>query len=71
MATPVVPNQFTVGKNRIVHKPTTAIFSFETGRTTFKSVDWGRADEQPSSGLVYRKDDIMRVAQQLLSKLPR
>jgi len=71
MATPVVPNQFTVGKNRIVHKPTTAIFSFETGRTTFKSVDWGLADEQPSSGLVYRKDDIMRVAQQLLSKLPR
>jgi len=46
MATPVVPNQFTVGKNRIVHKPTTAIFSFETGRTTFKSVNWGRADEQ-------------------------
>jgi hypothetical protein len=71
MATPVVPNQFAVGKNRIVHKPTTATFSFETGNTTFKSIDWGRADEQRSSGLDYRKDDIMRVAQQLLSKLPR
>jgi hypothetical protein len=71
MATPVVPNQFAVGKNRIVHKPTTAIFIFETGQTTFKSVDWGRAGEQPSSGLDYRKDDIMRVAQQLLGKLPR
>ena len=69
MATPVVPNQFAVGKNRIVHKPTTAIFSFDTGDTTFKSVDWGRADEQ--SGSDYRRDDIMRVAQQLLSKLPR
>jgi hypothetical protein len=71
MATPVVPNQFAVGKNRIIHKPTTATFSFETGQTTFKSIDWGRADEQRSSGLDYRKDDIMRVAQQLLSKLPR
>jgi hypothetical protein len=71
MATPVVPNQFAVGKNRIVHKPTTATFSFETGQTTFKSIDWGRADTQRSSGLDYRKDDIMRVAQQLLSKLPR
>ena len=71
MATPVVPNQFAVGKNRIVHKPTTATFSFDIGDTTFKSVNWGRAGEQPSSGLDYRKDDIMRVAQQLLSKLPR
>jgi hypothetical protein len=71
MATPVVPNQFAVGKNRIVHKPTTATFNFETGQTTFKSISWGRADEQRSSGLDYRKDDIMRVAQQLLSKLPR
>ena len=71
MATPVVPNQFAVGKNRIVHKPTRATFSFETGHTAFKSIDWGGADEQRSSGLDYRKDDIMRVAQQLLSKLPR
>jgi len=71
MATPVVPNQFAVGKNRIVHKPTTAVFSFDPGQTTFKSVVWGRAGEQPASGLDYRKDDIMRVAQQLLSKLPR
>jgi hypothetical protein len=71
MATPVVPNQFAIGKNRIIHKPTTATFSFEKGHTTFKSINWGRADEQLSSGLVFRKDDIMRVAQQLLSKLPR
>jgi hypothetical protein len=52
-------------------KPTIAIFSFDTGHTTFKSVNWGRAGEQPSSGPDYRKDDIIRVAQQLLSKLPR
>jgi len=71
MATPVVPNQFAVGKNRIIHKPTTATFSFDTGDTTFKSIDWGRADEQRSSGPDYRKDDIVRVAQQLLMKLPR
>jgi hypothetical protein len=64
-------NQFAVGKNRIIHKPTTATFSFETGHTTFKSINWGRADEQLSSGLNYRKDDIIRIAQQLLSKLPR
>jgi hypothetical protein len=71
MATPVVPNQFAVGKNRIIHKPTTVTFSFDTGRTTFKSISWGRADEQLSSDTNYRKDDIIRVAQQLLSKLPR
>ena len=71
MATPVVPNQFAVGKNRIIHKPTAATFSFETGQTTFKSIDWGRADEQLSSCQAYRKDDIVRVAQQLLNKLPR
>jgi hypothetical protein len=69
MATPVVPNQFAVGKNRIIHKPTAATFSFETGQTTFKSIDWGRTDERSGQG--YRKDDIERVAQQLLSKLPR
>jgi hypothetical protein len=31
MATPVVPSQFAVGKNRIIHRPTTATFSFESG----------------------------------------
>jgi hypothetical protein len=71
MATPVVPNQFAVGKNKIIHKPTKATFSFETGHTTFKSINWGGAAGQLSSGLDYRKDDITRVAQQLLSKLPR
>jgi hypothetical protein len=71
MVTPVVLSQFAVGKNKIVHRPTTATFGFETGRTTFKSINWGRADEQLSSGFHYRKDDIIRVAQQLLSKLPR
>ena len=71
MATPVVPNQFAVGKNKIIHKPTRATFSFETGHTNFKSINWGGAHEQRSSGLDYRKDDIIRVAQQLLSKLPR
>jgi hypothetical protein len=71
MVTPVVPSQFPVGKNRIIHKPTTATFGFGTGNTTFKSINWGRADEQLSSDLDSRKDDIIRVAQQLLSKLPR
>jgi hypothetical protein len=71
MATPVVPNQFAVGRNRIVHKPTSATFSFDPGRTTFKSVEWGRAGDEPSPGAGYRRDDIMRVAQQLLMKLPR
>ena len=70
MVAPVVPNQFEVGKNKIVHKPTAATFSFETGQTVFKSVNWGRTGEL-SIGQDYRKDDVMRVAQQLLSKLPR
>jgi hypothetical protein len=46
VVTPVVPSQFEVGKNKIVHKPTQATFSFDTGHTTFKSVKWGRADLQ-------------------------
>jgi hypothetical protein len=71
MVTPVVPSQFELGKNKIVHKPTRATFDFDTGDTTFKSVDWGRAGEQLSTGQDYRKDDVMRVARQLLSKLPR
>jgi hypothetical protein len=71
MIAPVVPSQFEVGKNKIVHKPTKTTFSFDTGHTTFKSVNWGRAGEQLSTGQDYRKDDVMRVAQQLLSKLPR
>jgi hypothetical protein len=71
MPTPVVPNQFSVGKNQIVHKPTRATFRFDTGQTTFKSVDWEGAGEQRSAGPDYRKEDIMRVAQQLLGKLPR
>jgi hypothetical protein len=60
-----------VGKNRIVHEPTAATFSFDKNHTTFKSINWGNADEQLSSGTAYRKDDIIRVAQQLLGKLPR
>jgi len=71
MAMPVVPSQFEVGKNRIVHKPTQATFNFQAGQTAFKSIDWGRAVEQSSTGQDYRKDDVMRVAQRLLSKLPR
>jgi ABC-type sulfate transport system substrate-binding protein len=71
MATPVVLSQFTVGKNKIVHKPTQATFSFDTGDTVFKSVDWPGSGKQRSSVSDYRKDDVMRVAQQLLSKLPR
>jgi hypothetical protein len=41
MATPVVPTQFAVGKNRIIHKPTTATFSFETGHTTLQEHQLG------------------------------
>ncbi len=71
MATPVVPSQFAVSKHKIVHKPTKATFSFDTGQTTFKSINWGHAGEQLSTGPDYRKDDVMRVAQRLLRKLPR
>ena len=71
MATPVVPSQFEVGKNKIVHKPTKATFNFHTGHAAFKSIDWGLAGEQSSTSQDYRKDDVMRVAQQLLTKLPR
>ena len=69
MATPVVPSQFAVGKNKIVHKPTTTTFSFHPGQTTFNTVEWRRA--APQTPPPFRKDDIMRVAQRLLSKLPR
>ena len=38
MATPVALGQFAVGKNKIVHKPTQATFSFDTGEATFTSL---------------------------------
>jgi hypothetical protein len=34
MVAPVVPNQFEVGKNKIVHKPTKAAFSFKPAKKT-------------------------------------
>ena len=71
MALPVVPNQFEVGKNKIVHKPTKATFSFDTGNVNFKSVNWGSADEQSLKQRDYRKEDVMRVAQQIFDRIPR
>ena len=65
---PVVPDQFEVGKNKIVHKPTKATFSFDVGNTSFKKVYWGGVGEQPSTDRDYRKEDVMRVAQQILDK---
>jgi hypothetical protein len=71
MGLPVVPSQFETGKNKIVHRPTKATFTFHANGAAFKSVDWGQAGETSSSGQDYRKEDLMRVAQQLLGKLRR
>ena len=71
MPNPVAPSQFEVAKNRIVHKPTKATFSFVRGETVFKSIDWGEVEKQTAAAQAYRKDDVMRVAQTLLAKLPR
>jgi hypothetical protein len=56
VATPVVPNQFEVGKNKILHKPTNATFSFDTGHTTFKSIHWGRAGEQLLTAIMHHAE---------------
>jgi len=39
-----VPSQFAVGKSRIIHKPTTATFSFEIGeaRRRYELPDFGK-----------------------------
>jgi hypothetical protein len=71
MAAPIVPSQFEVGKNKIVHKPTRATFIIDKNHSAFNSVDWGRAGEEEGAGPTYRKEDILRVAQQLLSRIPR
>jgi hypothetical protein len=71
MPMPVVPNQFEVGKNKLVHKPTRASFSFDKGKTNFKSVDWGSAGAEPATDRSFRKEDVMRVAQQILDRIPR
>jgi hypothetical protein len=71
MPMPVVPNQFEVGKNKIVHKPTKTTFSFDTGDTNFKSIKWGSTGEQPPKARDYRKEDVIRVAQQILDRIPR
>jgi hypothetical protein len=67
MPMPVVPDQFEVGK-KIVHKPTKATFSFDVGNTSFKNFYWAGVGEQPSTDRDYRKEDVMRVAQQILDK---
>jgi len=71
MTMPVVPNQFQVEKNKIVHKPTKATFIFDTGTTNFKNINWVSAAKPTSKDQDYRKDDIMRVAQQILDRIPR
>src|SRR5262245_10751895 len=68
MATPVVPNQLSA---KTEYGAADASRPRRRGERTFKSINWGRAGEPLASGLNYRKDDIIRVAQQLLSKLPR
>jgi hypothetical protein len=40
---------------KIVHKPPKAAFSFDTGDTTFKSVNWGHAREQLSTAKITEK----------------
>ena len=37
------------------------MISLETGDTTFRSINWGRADEQLLSGLDYRNEDIIHT----------
>ena len=58
MATPVVPNQFAVGKNQIVHKPTRATFRLDTGHTNFKSVN----RKEPASN-----DHLVRITEKTIS----
>ena len=69
MVAPVVPNQFEVGKNKIGRKPTKATLA------STQAIPPSRASigdvRVISTGQDYRKDDVIRVAQQLLSKLPR
>jgi hypothetical protein len=66
MATPVVPSQFAVGKNRIIHKPTTATFSFETGQPRL----WrGRSRRTRSSAESRRASDICRQVRRLTTIL--
>jgi hypothetical protein len=55
MVAPVVPSPVEVGKNKIVHKPTKAAFSFDTGDTTFKSVNGGYSEFRGSIEFVLRK----------------
>jgi hypothetical protein len=65
-----VPSQFAVGKNRIIHKPTTATFSFETAIPPSRaSIGDVRTNNYHLAYITERGHQ--RVAQQLLSKLPR
>jgi hypothetical protein len=48
--TPATINAAEVGKNKIVHRPTDAAFSFDKRHATFRSVSCGRAGEQLSTG---------------------
>lgn len=68
MKTPVKRDDFEIRDNEVVHKPTGARFSAYPGSKATKSVNWGRADEVLESGANYDRDEILRCAEELLSK---
>ena len=71
MSTPVKLDDFEVRENEVIHKPTGARVSAHPGREEPVRVNWGRAGEVLDNGAKYDRDDIMRVAKELLAKRKR
>jgi hypothetical protein len=66
--TPVSRDQFEWEDNRLVHKPTNARFawSYPNGESESYTLNWGSAGDRLSNGEDYDREDVVRVAKELL-----
>jgi hypothetical protein len=66
--TPVEKADLEFEPNGIRHKPTGAFFSVDPGQIYPKSVNWGRAGDLLENSDDYDRNEIQKVAMELLRK---
>ena len=71
MSTPVKLADFEIRENEVIHKPTGARLSAHPGLEEPAWVSWGRAGEVLDTGAEYDRDDVFRVAKELLANRKR
>ena len=65
--TKVKRDQFVIARNRIIHTPTGASFSSYPGQDqTIATVNWSRCGEVLPTGEDFSRDDVGRMAENLM-----